>query len=350
MLLACMTVEEARGHGQKLLEEAKAKNIINDPSSRGLTFMGTEESESKTLTNVAASVKLPSLLEERPNLEAVAAVGRLDTPLVRLALLGGVHGFLKEMSQRKVKADVKLCTFLLEMIGQDEQSESTLLALMVKFNVRPDAIFLNKLIRRRALRGERKLGMDTLDIFAEYAVAPDIVTFGVLALCVRSRRASDTLLKDLDARGHRANEQILNTLVRAAERHRDAAWAADLVGAISRHMGRATPKLLTYLENFRRRYAKEVRLVERAKEKVKLDKDNQENFQAHPAIVIEVDQHNLANWSHFLSVYENFLKSSEVEPQVHPWRQFLTEKDMKTAEKDKDFAQIISNNEEGPLR
>ncbi len=53
------------------------------------------------------------------------------------------------------------------------------------------------MIKNRAYRKDGKQGIETLSEMSNYGVAPDIITFGCLALCCNDRRSSLKLLQGI---------------------------------------------------------------------------------------------------------------------------------------------------------
>lgn len=90
--------------------------------------------------------KLPSVLDQKPNFSGVVSIGGLDTPQQRLALLGGPSGVCEAIKRRRMAPSVKMFGFMMDMVGDNEESEAALLALMERENVRPDTIMLNMLV------------------------------------------------------------------------------------------------------------------------------------------------------------------------------------------------------------
>jgi len=80
------------------------------------------------------------------------------------------------------------------------EAEEELLPYLKKLELEPDTAFFNQLIKTRALRHEPERGIATLDLMKEWGVAPDILTFGCLALCCTNLKEAARLISDLKAR------------------------------------------------------------------------------------------------------------------------------------------------------
>ena len=95
---------------------------------------------------------IPNILNPRGRFQSVMSLNDLDTPTKRLALIGGMPGFLSHMRKDGVTPDIRTFTQLLDAIPSCRDAESDLLAVMSVHEVKPDVDFFNLLIRKRNLR------------------------------------------------------------------------------------------------------------------------------------------------------------------------------------------------------
>ncbi len=51
------------------------------------------------------------------------------------------------------------------------------------------------------MRKDFALGRETLALYSHYQVVPDVITFGVLALCCRGKSQMIQLMRDMDKQG-----------------------------------------------------------------------------------------------------------------------------------------------------
>jgi hypothetical protein len=89
------------------------------------------------------------------------------------------------------------------------EAEDALLPYFKKLSLQPDTAFFNQLIKTRALRKEPERGIATLDLMREWGAAPDILTFGCLALCCTSYKEAARLMADLKARMPTKSREII---------------------------------------------------------------------------------------------------------------------------------------------
>jgi len=95
---------------------------------------------------------IPNILNPRGRFQSIMSLNDLDTPTKRLALIGGMPGFLSHMRKDSVKPDIRTFTQLLDAIPSSRDAETDLLAVMSVHEVKPDVDFFNLLIRKRNLR------------------------------------------------------------------------------------------------------------------------------------------------------------------------------------------------------
>lgn len=79
----------------------------------------------------------------------------------------------------------------------DLESENQLIAKMKKYNVTPDIDFINLLLRRRIRRNEYYDATVAFKMIQENQLAPNIMTFGCLALKIDKLNLLTEFLKDL---------------------------------------------------------------------------------------------------------------------------------------------------------
>ena len=325
LLLGSLSVDEVRKHTLKLLEGEKRERKLlkmkfSEIRNSELKLLEGEESEDRTELVPAA----PNLLSKRPKLDGIVGLSELDKMQNRFLLLGGIRGFLGEMKARRINPDGKIFLQMLDLIEESEESELQLMNSAKELKVELNVIFYNALIRRRALRRDYSAGRNVLELMED--AAPDIVTYGVLALCARTPPQIRSLVDDIRRSGIGINNEIATALIRNAYFSSSPNVAAFIIDVCDNEQLKPNERLLLALEKFNVDFRAKVLRAEKG-----------ETEKLHKNITQDMNE-GFPRWRRFRSTYEQWLKKAQVDEQEseHPWKQFITPHDVKRAKQGKD--------------
>ena len=174
IVLACMTVKEAREHSRLRLEanseirleeqqqqQPKEEQIPGTDMALVQTLSASKNLMTVNSDDGALVAAMPNFLEARPKFDGVVSLSAdaLSKASNRLAVIGGPTGYLQVMKKNKVKPDAKTFSYLLKMVEPTKEAEASLIKLMAASGVSPDSMFFTDLIKRRSFRKDFKLGL-----------------------------------------------------------------------------------------------------------------------------------------------------------------------------------------------
>ena len=281
-------------------------------------------------------IELPNFLAPRPKFESGTSIVGLSTESMstitnKFALFGNMSSFFNQMvNVDRLRPDIKTFSLLLHCIQPTLEEESYLVCLLREHKVKPDVDFFNQLMRNRASRCAYEDARSVLEQMGEFDLAPDIATYGCLAVACTNDRMSKKLLQDMHASRLRPNVQIITSLIRNAAYRFSLSEVLRLLHQMSINQIQPDIKTLKTLERFYHKYQDlHVRI-----EKYGYSENafKYKKLRLNAGAVYEDLRHGSPAWKNYIKNYKIWLQKTEVECPSHPWKQFLTSRDIELVE------------------
>lgn len=283
----------------------------------------------KTVDNSNENISLPNLLVPNSNQQNEMIEldeQSLNLPSNRLMLLGGVNGLLELMKQDGVKPTINTFTLFLNLISKD--SEDSLVAELVKNNIRPDIEFFNSLIKNICISKGADEAKKILPAMQSYGLEPDIFTYGVLALGCKTFKLGRQLLYDMNNAGLTPNINIIGSLVFKACKHTDFFYIAYLIKKMQKLEMKPNRKIIEQIEFVYNKFQERLS---------KLDRGLGEDLGLNE---YHKSEYFRKGFVEFKIVYKKWIETVEIDFD-DPWEQYQVEKVSKGKSEMKKFEEFM---------
>jgi pentatricopeptide repeat domain-containing protein 1 len=304
----------------------KSLQVINDssrplPVDKGESLIESGSSEvssvrdpdDKLVVSSTSTEALPNLLSN-DHLDLMFRIKSIQFDKLikrsqRLLLFGGTRGFLETMLNDGCKPDAKTFSLLLPCLIPVRENYLEFHKLSVDLDITRDLSYYNQLIRDICDRGfmsdRQELALHFVEQMHMDNLRPNVSTFEALAGSCRTWKEASRLLNDVKNCGFVVSSPMIARLLRRALVDKNVFYLNRLLDHCVEIKFRPFKHTVEELENFRIGMNDLILRQERGET-------------AKPRFSDKF----IAEFDKFQSKLDSWLKSTQLEPEDHPWKQF----------------------------